>query len=802
MATSWNDLISSTETVKPADDVLKEAVQFLVDVAKLPNPNAASGVAEADLDKLQLPASLPASALIRCLVRSVEALDKARLAQATAKSALASTPVSAKLLASALAPSKVPDVADLLQQCGLSKLGFHVQADQSLYTTLQVASEEAKAQSRVPFTYVDLTSKEVLPLWLPADSVGGKFTLRDEEESKLVGHHSIGSLSDLSKALKGATATPRFFRNVQQWVAAFVRYATTAVATGQMTWPVVFGHLDVILQICEQEKIKGRAPYLAFLYDDLLRRQWARRADKRDPSLDIAMESQKIDKDILELARQRLSQVLQEVGIQDDVSQQMPSAATSSTTSSSADVARQLAAAEQAQKRADAASKKLSEVQAQLLAKSSAAASQDGGISKRQLKTHWFSKQNQRYAANLTIGLISAFFFFMYHVYTLIVNYGEPMMSKKEAEYISEIWDMYKSLNITPHPPEIAPFKVEQSHGFLGNYYRAAFPVTHSDIHIPDPHSIGFIGKDANSLSVTLRNFKLTEIHEEHPSDRHAAACLVVNEFHHFVRKLAKEMNPTNEVIYDINQRIQLIECFITRCNIAMHKYRPFLALMVRLKDELQQIMNLWPAFRTQQKLQEQIRNVKLHVDAALLRLLGYCFYVLKCEPGDFAFDPQDWHPEIRDTESVHDKIMHWLLLQDHVYNSATNHSVDREAWMLRLMDTGHEGDILHQMSDAWTDPSAMSEPVLAIGDMKGDESGLPSNIFAYETDMSPEQRRSAIELWLTLVREAVGTASFAEWRGAHLAREDRRSTALLLQGARRGPWATDSSRPCADSHT
>lgn len=29
----------------------------------------------------------------------------------------------------------------------------------------------------------------------------------------------------------------------------------------------------------------------------------------------------------------------------------------------------------------------------------------------------------------------------------------------------------------------------------------------------------------------------------------------------------------------------------------------------------------------------------------------------------------------------------------------------------------------MHQMNDAWTDPSAMSEPVLAIGDMKGDES-------------------------------------------------------------------------------
>lgn len=35
----------------------------------------------------------------------------------------------------------------------------------------------------------------------------------------------------------------------------------------------------------------------------------------------------------------------------------------------------------------------------------------------------------------------------------------------------------------------------------MGNYYRAALPITHSDIHIPDPHSIGFIGKDANSAS-------------------------------------------------------------------------------------------------------------------------------------------------------------------------------------------------------------------------------------------------------------------------------------------------------------
>ena len=126
-------------------------------------------------------------------------------------------------------PCKTPDAADLLQQCGLSQLSFHIQAGQSLYTALQLASEESSASSRC-------------------------------------------------------------FRNVQRWVAASTRYATTAVATKQVTWTVTLGHLDVVLQICEQEKIKGRAAYLAFLYDDLVRRQRARRAD---PLLDILQSPRK-----------------------------------------------------------------------------------------------------------------------------------------------------------------------------------------------------------------------------------------------------------------------------------------------------------------------------------------------------------------------------------------------------------------------------------------------------------------------------------------------------------------------------
>ena len=39
MASSWVELITTTEAAKPPDDVLKEAVRFLTDVAKLQDPN-------------------------------------------------------------------------------------------------------------------------------------------------------------------------------------------------------------------------------------------------------------------------------------------------------------------------------------------------------------------------------------------------------------------------------------------------------------------------------------------------------------------------------------------------------------------------------------------------------------------------------------------------------------------------------------------------------------------------------------------------------------------------------------------
>ena len=79
---------------------------------------------------------------------------------------------------------------------------------------------------------------------IPPEHVGGKIHWAGEADSILEGGAAATTLSQLGSALKSATQTPRFFRNITQWNAAFMRYACAAVSTNQLTWPMVMCHLN------------------------------------------------------------------------------------------------------------------------------------------------------------------------------------------------------------------------------------------------------------------------------------------------------------------------------------------------------------------------------------------------------------------------------------------------------------------------------------------------------------------------------------------------------------------------------
>eukprot|EP00435_Cladocopium_sp_Y103_P042868 s429_g11.t5 len=398
---SWADFLKKVEDPSPGEAVVAATISWFTDQLQVESPALAEGYTE-QLIEDKLPKELPVQACIRRVLRAVETVAQARRVQQHASGATSN----AQTLAKMLAPSKVADVASLLSKAEMKNLGFGLQAEQALWNNMQQHADECKLAGRTPFLFVDLTSKETLPMWLTPDLIGGKFQMHDDGEWPLHAHVPISSLQDLGKALKSATASPRFFRTVSQWTGSFMRYAVVAVATGHLSWPVVLAHVDNVLQLVEQERMKGNRPFLAFLYEELLRKNWARRAEKNDPSLDIAAEAQKIDKDLLDIARHRLAEVMKEAGLSEQHGRQ---SASSSQESARTDelVARQLAAAEAAQRQTERVTKQLVEAQQKAFKHSQsgnpgdAKRPADQPMTNRQWKTHkWHLKQVERKEAN------------------------------------------------------------------------------------------------------------------------------------------------------------------------------------------------------------------------------------------------------------------------------------------------------------------------------------------------------------------------------------------------------------------
>ena len=351
-------------------------------------PAAAAGMLEADLEaNFEWPTG-PARALVRRLVRGLVDEESAARSAALKASAPSSTQlgeglgaVSALALAGLVSqpstqPASTVDVQDMLKESGLKDIDFSMLPETSVFKLLQDSTKEALAAKRVPFAYVELTSKETLPPWLPLDALGGK----------MGEHHDWADAKDtplgqLGAALKHAARAPRFFRTMAQWNGAFTRFLVAAVAAGQWTCAQGLAYVNVISSLVDKEQSAGRGPYLAFLYDEMLRRSVARRAEQCDPELVVAKQLVTVQKPILEQAEQRLSTVLAYAGI---TTRSMASSSRDgdadvsrarAETAAAGALSKQTAAAQAAQKKAEAASKALSRQQEEMLQRADAIAS-------------------------------------------------------------------------------------------------------------------------------------------------------------------------------------------------------------------------------------------------------------------------------------------------------------------------------------------------------------------------------------------------------------------------------------------
>ena len=181
------------------------------------------------------------------------------------------TDISAGVVAKMLAePNFSINIPALLKEAGMDGLEFHLQCVACVCRLFDAENRAAAKNTRTAYSYVDLTSKPFLPLWLPQDAVGGNHIM-GSDWAGLNPSTSTSTLHQLGAALKAASSTPRFFRTFSQWLAAFNKYAVVAVGYKQLKWTQVMAYVNVISELRERQRAEHGSSYLTMLHDDVFR---------------------------------------------------------------------------------------------------------------------------------------------------------------------------------------------------------------------------------------------------------------------------------------------------------------------------------------------------------------------------------------------------------------------------------------------------------------------------------------------------------------------------------------------------
>jgi len=366
-ALSWKDLsdiVCSTANHTDIEAVIAKLKATSVDGGlDLPTPDSADGLTSADIDEMgnAVPVWVQ-RALLKRLVR-------AAVARHTTPEDGGQSPSSSSVSPGQARPAGEPgtvefppgppfkktvDISSLLVEGGLQgtpQLGL---APAPLFERLAEAAEVARKNAKKPHTFVELTSKDILPEWIPPEAVGGKLPVPCETAEE-----STGTLAQVATALKAATTAPRFFRTYQQWLGSWNRYGVAAISTKHMCVVSVLGHAQTIARISEERRgVEHHHVALSVQYDELRRRNWEARAARGDPDLNIRTESWSIDREILDLAKARLEQVVVNAGLRHRKEKAGQGQATQVTSESA--LAKQATSIEAATKKAEATMNRLS----------------------------------------------------------------------------------------------------------------------------------------------------------------------------------------------------------------------------------------------------------------------------------------------------------------------------------------------------------------------------------------------------------------------------------------------------------
>jgi len=288
---------------KTVDENIKRNKEWYKDVSELMTANGFTAHAElamADVDTFKDIAKLDACklAFLKRAVAKVTATSQSVPGSGSGGTANASTVaggVDANTLAALLAAAapkpvaKPPmDMAAAFAKMQMTELHPSAWPEAALVEELQT-----KSATKNHFVFVDLAKH--LPPWVT--EAGG-----DSEDEGVDADAATGNVGQLATALKKATKVSKRISTMHQWVAAFLRWAYAAAASGQVSLGAAMSHVDICLRVSEESRGKGRPASVAIVYDEVCRKAWAERDRLKCPGFDVNVAMKSLDKDLLSQA--------------------------------------------------------------------------------------------------------------------------------------------------------------------------------------------------------------------------------------------------------------------------------------------------------------------------------------------------------------------------------------------------------------------------------------------------------------------------------------------------------------------
>ena len=206
------------------------------------------------------------------------------------------------------------NIKELLVNADMPEVPYDMVEEEHVYRVIKHFTDKAAKGSGPQFIYVDISREPAYGMGTMTGASAG------------YGGHSLDvsgiPLWTLSASqYRGCCASNRVIRSLPQWLMAYVRMLVAMTTCGMQDMQFWITHMYTVLKIAQQDEATGGLEeetkgYLAVMYDDCRRQEWADQAEQHPHKMDMQAEASQVNEHTMVKARATLASVMQSMKVQ------------------------------------------------------------------------------------------------------------------------------------------------------------------------------------------------------------------------------------------------------------------------------------------------------------------------------------------------------------------------------------------------------------------------------------------------------------------------------------------------------